>query len=156
MGTSHCPERPPSLQPWWNVHLGTRGPIVAWVAGTVPARMRSKCRYFAREQMETQKLTVAFVAKVLSCSGTGNRTLSALPPSTKFKRRFAVITAMRRAPRRTPKRAPWFPSGAAQTLSPAPQFPAARQPGIFRFRSRHSVYLWRRALQPKLTPKRTG
>ena len=130
-----CPTLPrttPTLQPWWNVHLGTRRTIVAWMAGTVPARMRSKCRYFAREQMETQKHTVVFVAKVLSCSGIGNRTLNELPQSTKFRRRSAVITATRKAPRRTRKRASWFPSGAAQTLSPEMQFPAVRQPGIFR------------------------
>jgi hypothetical protein len=55
-----------------------------------------------------------------------------LPRSTKFRRRFAVITAMRRAPRRIPKKVSGFPSGVAQILSPAVQLLAKRQPGIFR------------------------
>ena len=52
-----------------------------------------KCRYFAKLQAEMLKPTAASAARVSSCSGIDSRAASALPPCTKFKKRFAAITA---------------------------------------------------------------
>jgi hypothetical protein len=98
--------------------------------GTSWARMRSRCRYSARKQMETPRPTAAFADRVLSCSGIANRAMNALPLCTRFRKCFASTIAPLRALKRTRETAFPFLSGAETPPLPTWKFEATHQPWI--------------------------
>ena len=100
--------------------------------GTPWTRMRSRCKYSARKQMETPRPTAVCADRVLSCSGIDNRALNALRLCTRFTRCFAGIIATRPISRHTRMTAFWFRSGVGTTPWLARKLRAFHQSGIFR------------------------
>ena len=111
-------------------------PIFSYEAGCASLLLEvSICRYSARAQQETLKPTAASAGRASSCSGTGNRAMSALPPCTRFRKRFAAITAPLPAPKPTLRQVSLFRIGTDRPSWEVWQLPATRPPGGFRLAS---------------------